>query len=76
MILLWKRVGIPSPVPRERNTLLILDYKFRELPPMAPNTAEATAIITFRIVSQTDFFMTRTPPFGTLNRLVTRSYMR
>jgi len=33
-------------------------YKFIELPPNAPNTAEATAIITFKIVSHTFPFIT------------------
>ena len=33
-------------------------YKFIALPPTAPSTAEATAIITFRIMSHVDFQIT------------------
>lgn len=42
-------------------------YRFIAFPPSAPATADATAIITFRIVSQIDFLaITFTPPFLTL----------
>lgn len=52
-----------------RDVLLHLDkgYRFIAFPPSAPATADAIAIITFRIVSQIDFLaITFTPPSLTL----------
>ena len=51
----------------------LLSYRLIALAPNTPATAEATAMTTFRIISQRDFFIAiiYTPPFRYFKRLIT-----
>lgn len=44
-------------LPANTGKRIVVVYTFIALQPNAPATAEATAIITFRIMSHTDFFI-------------------
>lgn len=50
-----KQVGYRTIVEKPAPTCASEIYRFIALPPSAPNTAEATAMTTFRILSQRDF---------------------